>query len=330
MLWTRVRFPASPNFGVIMSHFNEVTADIKATVAKEKVVVGCSGGKDSKAVVGLLLDAGVRADNIVISYIDHGIRAESNIEMLRVAEWASSLGCVFHGVQVSLVNSSENEAREARRLALLDIAKARKAKFLVLAHTATDQFETVLMRMVRGTGLRGLGAMRKCVDMDGVTIYRPLLRIPSRMVLEYVCSKGWDVIADPTNDTDIYTRNRYRRHVLPLLFNENKNADIAVAKMTETLQEDNDALEYFTEVLWNKAVITPQNHLHTYSILDSPKSLQRRLLRKFWRIHTSTPNKQLTYCHIDDALHVVHKGSGKVYLPGMILSVDKGVVSAIK
>ena len=164
---------------------------------------GVSGGADSLALMALAVGAGCLVTAV---HVDHGQRIGSSDEASVVAEYASAVGAEFESRRVDVEAGSNLEAR------------MRSARYEVLGeeaatgHTADDQAETVLINLIRGTGLTGLGAMEPGHR-------RPILSL-RRADTEAICgSLGWSPVMDESNRDPAFQRNRIRNEVLPLLNN---------------------------------------------------------------------------------------------------------------
>jgi tRNA(Ile)-lysidine synthase len=140
-------------------------------------------------------------------------------------------------------------ARQARYAALVEHARSIGAGAIAVGHTATDQTETLLDRMLRGAGARGLSAMPPVRAVAaGLTLVRPLLGVASAEVEAWVAASGVAVVRDPTNRDFHYRRSRLRHEVLPLLRRERPDADRALAELATLLRQDDDALEEMARV----------------------------------------------------------------------------------
>ncbi len=175
------------------------------------VAVGVSGGADSVTLLRVLHEAGAP---VAALHVDHGLRAESAVDAAFVARLASELGVPHAARRVEVAPGNRAaEARRARYAALVAMAGRRP---LAVAHTATDQAETVLMALVRGAGLAGLGGMPERRDVaGGGVVVRPMLDVTRAEVEAYARARGWDWRDDPTNALGV--RGRLRRDVLPAL-----------------------------------------------------------------------------------------------------------------
>jgi tRNA(Ile)-lysidine synthase len=201
------------------------------------VVVGCSGGPDSVVLAHITMSL-AREDRIgpvTLVYVDHGLRAETAGEARLVEALAGSGGARCRSVAVEVPRdrpSLEDAARVVRHQALNEIADELDA-VIALAHTASDQAETVLMRIVRGTGVVGLVG----IPRRRGRIVRPLLDVWREQIESYVEQHGLQVCVDPMNQDHTYLRVRVREALLPLLRDENPQLDHALVRLGESARE---------------------------------------------------------------------------------------------
>ncbi len=155
---------------------------------------------------------------------------------------ARGLGAV--AVRVTVDGKSMAAARRARYDALVAEARRAGAAVIAVGHSATDQAETLLDRLIRGAGTRGLAAMApsRIIDRD-LWLVRPLLSVPRADIEAYLAARELGVVRDPTNDDRAYRRSRLRHDVLPLLRRERPDLDRAVAATCERLRADAETLD---------------------------------------------------------------------------------------
>jgi tRNA(Ile)-lysidine synthase len=236
------------------------------------VVVGCSGGADSVALLALAVDAGLRPCAV---HVDHGLRPESGRERDQVAALAMSVGATFDGRAARVESGSNTEARARdARYAVLETARAEHAASAVLvAHTADDQAETVLLNMLRGSGAAGLAGMRARRG----NVVRPLLTT-RRSELAALCGAlALTVLHDPMNDDERFRRVMVRRRVVPLLEQVAARDPVPVlAGQAEILGEESDYLDELARAAWPVAGDTPVR-----SLMALHPVLARRAVRQW-------------------------------------------------
>lgn len=220
---------------------------VAAAVARAIVRIGaglygvaCSGGADSLALAHATI-AAAGAPHVVVLAIDHGLQPRSAEVAEGVAAWARGRGAaaLVETVTVARRPSLEAAARDARYAALEILADRLGLAAVLLGHTARDQAETVLMRIVRGTspaGLAGIPAVRG-------RFVRPLLGLGRAAIDAYVARHGLPAWSDPMNADARVTRVRFRRDVLPALRRENPRLDAALVRLAASAAEWLDVID---------------------------------------------------------------------------------------
>lgn len=272
----------------------------------DTVVLACSGGKDSLTALGTLLGCGLDL-NIVVAHVDHNIRENSFKQAVSVGELCAELGVTFElKVLPKSLDHNENSLREQRIEFLEGVAIINKAKYIITGHTASDQLETILMRLVRGTGTKGLCGIS---ERRG-NFLRPLLKLTKEETTEYVKEKGWEVQYDQSNDSNDYTRNRFRNNIIPLLEKENPKVAEAINKLVESVQEDQLVLLSKTAERFNKH--KKGFYIHTSPAVFNLSGLKydsnavvKRIIIRIWEDLKTQQDKQLTCFHINNVCDAI-------------------------
>lgn len=187
------------------------------------IVAALSGGPDSMALLHVLARLGPALGVVVHAHgVDHGLRAEASGELDRAESYATHLGVPFARTRLRLARGGnvQARARAARYEALATAASAVGARTIATAHHADDRAETVLMRLMRGAGPRGLAALLPRTPLalaGGMELVRPLLRARRETVHAHVERHGIPFSTDPSNADPRFLRVRVRRELLPLL-----------------------------------------------------------------------------------------------------------------
>ncbi len=189
----------------------------------DKVVVAVSGGPDSI----VLLHALKTLENklclkLCVAHMDHAVRKSSYRDLKFVENEAKKLGLQFYSKtlkrkDVEGKGSLEERLRNFRYDFLISVAKKIGAGIIALGHTKDDQSETVLMRILRGSGLYGLSAILPKLELKGCYVVRPLIEISRKQVEAYLKKHGIAYCFDETNKEMRFLRNKVRRHLIPLL-----------------------------------------------------------------------------------------------------------------
>lgn len=208
--------------------------------------LACSGGADSMVLADAAI-AEIGAPNIVVITIDHGLQPGAAEASERVLAWARGQGAaaVKRRVQVQRRASLEAAARDARYAALEEIADELGLAWIWLAHTARDQAETVLMRVIRGTGPAGLAAMPA---LRGRFV-RPLLETCRDVVDAYAAARRLPIWDDPMNHDRAVQRVRVRDHLVPALRAENPAVEEALCRLAASAREWTVAIDQLAEPL---------------------------------------------------------------------------------
>jgi tRNA(Ile)-lysidine synthase len=267
-------------------------------VTGESVIVAVSGGADSVALL-LALDELIKTGRLALeltaAHLDHGLRAEASEEDAAwVAELSRELGwAIFLGrasVKERVADSGDNleqAARRARYEFLAGAAERGGARLVLTAHTMDDQAETVLLRLLRGSGTEGLGGIEPVRALDtghDVLLARPLLRWARRAETEKYCRER-DVRfrVDEMNRDERFTRVRVRKQLLPLMRTFNARIVEALSRTAELLREDAAALSVPAEKLLDEASedgsTVHASPLRVDVLASAPVALRRRALR---------------------------------------------------
>jgi len=220
--------------------------ELLAPLHDRSLIVAVSGGPDSTALLVMAAEWAARGGTrrLAAATVDHGLRPESAAEAASVAALASRLGVnhatlVWAGVKPA--TRLMERAREARYRLLVDHARGLQAEAIVTAHHADDQAETVLFRLLRGSGLQGLSGIEAMSVRDGVTIARPLLGVPKRALIAFCRARSVSFVQDPTNDRPAYARTRLKP-LLAALAEEGLDAD-GFARFARRMGAADEALE---------------------------------------------------------------------------------------
>lgn len=282
----------------------------------QTVVVACSGGADSLALLAATVFEGRKAGwHVVGATVDHGLQDGSADRAARVVQQMAELGAdetLAATVHVDAPGlGPEAAARRARYAVLEETAERSDAAAVLLGHTRDDQAETVLLGLTRGSGGRSLAGMRRSFDR----FVRPLLDLSRDDTVTACRVEGIEFWQDPHNDDPGYTRVRVRRTVLPLLEEQlGPGVAEALARTADQLRGDMDLLDDVAEAAYASLADLPVDGL-----LAQPAPVRRRVLR-LAALAAGSPASELFHQHVlaMDGLLTDWRGQQGVDLPGGI------------
>jgi tRNA(Ile)-lysidine synthase len=178
-------------------------------------LLALSGGPDSMALYTLLLESKYPFE---VAHVHHGWRKESDMEASQLAEMCSHDHIPFHFKKIQAPSSNwEDESRNRRLQFFKELILNKKYEGLLMAHHADDLAETVLKRIFEGASLPKLKGLSKRSEVDGMTIYRPLLELRKKEILHFLQTRRVPYFEDPTNLSDQFLRGRFRKEIFPYL-----------------------------------------------------------------------------------------------------------------
>lgn len=216
------------------------------------IIVGVSAGPDSMALLHYLINN--LNTNIVCAHINHNVRKESEIEEEYLKEYCKENKIIFERMKIEKYsnNNFEAEARSKRYEFYASLLKKYNCKYLFLAHHGDDLIETVLMKIARGSNLEGYAGIKKISKFrNKYFIVRPFLEYTKKDLIKYLHKNNIKYYIDKSNNDTTYTRNRYRKNILPLLKNEDINIHKKFLKYSETLLEYDNYIKNTTKSIVN-------------------------------------------------------------------------------
>lgn len=245
-----------------------------------RIGIAVSGGPDSMAL--LLLTASARPSEIEAATVDHGLRNGSRAEAEAVAAVCAELNVPHETLLIDWTapptSAVQERARDARYGALAKWMQTRALEVLLTAHHLDDQAETVMMRLNRGSGSKGLGGMRSVSTVPGaphLKFVRPLLQW-RRHDLEAICADaGVTTASDPSNEDTQYERVRIRAAISESTWLDAE----ALARSAENLAASEDTIIWATDREWSERVAVG-SHGIVYNLTDAPSEVVRRIVAR--------------------------------------------------
>ena len=212
----------------------------------DAIVVGVSGGPDSMALLYILNEFKEKMNlRLICAHVNHNTRKETIKEEEYIREYCKKNKIIFETIKINSWGDDnfENEARSVRYNFFEELIDKYKAKYLMTAHHADDLIETILMRIVRGSTLKGYSGFSKVVNKGKYKIVRPLITLTKDEIIDFDKKNNIKYFIDSTNNENKHTRNRYRHVILPFLKSENPNVHKKFIKFSETLLENSNYID---------------------------------------------------------------------------------------
>jgi tRNA(Ile)-lysidine synthase len=287
--------------------------------AGDRVGVAVSGGADSIFLLHVLRElASTWNLQLSVVHIDHGIRGEASVADAEfVRSLARSFGLPFHLQRadvLSVADNLEQAARQVRHAFYRDLLASGNVDRVATGHTRSDQAETVLYRLLRGSSLAGLSGILPVTE-EGLV--RPLLELPRAEIQAWLEERGIGWREDETNRDTSYARNRLRHDTLPLLREAfNPRLDEALANLA-TLARDEE-LFWQTELDRQSISASQPTILKTSDLAGLPRALARRLIRRTIEL-AKGDLRQIEFAHVERILEMAcsSEGHDRVQIPSL-------------
>jgi len=289
----------------------------------ERVIVAVSGGPDSTTLLSVV--AALREEfrlDLHAAHLNHGLRPDAGLDAAAVAQTARALGCPYHEAAEDVAaaaararRSIEDAGREARYAFLAATARRIEATVIATGHTRDDQAETVLMRLLRGSGPRGLAGIPPVRPHDGLRVIRPLIETSRAEIVDYLARQRLTAREDSSNRDLVALRNRVRLVLLPILEGYNPDVRRALARLADVMRDEADAFDALSAP--EVDAVLHGTHAAVLIAPDAfgrlPVALQRRALREAIR-RVRGNGAPVAFVHIEEArLGVLGGRTGAVW-----------------
>lgn len=299
---------------------------LKYLEKNDTVVLAVSGGPDSMALLQTMLEFRRKIPiTIICAHVNHKIRLESDSEAIYVKEFCLKNNVTFEYKELLEYKSerfSEADAREKRYTFFDDVVKKYNAKYLFTAHHGDDLIESILMRIVRGSTLKGYSGIAECSNRKNYKIIRPFLSETKESLIEYLNQKNIKYVVDSSNKDINYTRNRYRINILPYLKSENNLVHLKFLDFSKKLLETEnyilDEIKKYDGIVYNK------NEVFFSELIKLPFYLQKRIIMNLLYNFYEDNIYMITDKHINIIFSSLNKYNSIVILPNNILFNKNG------
>ena len=295
----------------------------KTLKENETLITATSGGPDSMVLLSLLIKLSQTKNiTIICAHVNHNLRKESQEEALMVEKYANENNVIFEKMEINhYEGNTENYARTQRYNFFEKLIKKYNASYLLTAHHGDDLTETILMRMVRGSSLKGYSGFQEITDKETYKIYRPLITKTKDELLNYVKTNNIPYAVDKTNFSEEYTRNRYRLNILPILKKENKSVHLKFLKFSETLKLYDDHINKEVSAKLNKTY--QNNNLNLKLFENEDELIKRKILYQILNNLYYKNISLITDNHVELILNIIESSRPnlKINLPSKVLVI---------
>ena len=239
---------------------------------EDTIVIGNSGGPDSMALTNMLLKLRKSIGfNIICAHVNHNVRVESKDEQIFLENFCIKNNIIFEHMIIEKHGDDNfhNESRNIRYNFFDKIVQKYNANYLMTAHHADDLMETILMRLVRGSSFKGYGGFQILVDKGNYKLVRPLIFATKAELQEYDDKNKIPYVIDKSNFKDKYTRNRYRKVVLPFLKAEDKNVHQKFIKFSNIIFNYEEYIQNQTKKIIDRVYNNRELNIERFNELDN-------------------------------------------------------------
>jgi tRNA(Ile)-lysidine synthase len=255
-----------------------------------KILIAVSGGIDSAVLLDILAKNKLQkftnyktsnqkpatSHELLVAHYNHNIHQKADAQQKFVEKLAKKYELKYFTEKSKRKLKSEATAREARYKFLEKIAKQENCDYIALAHHADDQTETILLNLIRGSGMRGLCGMTEISEKK----WRPLLEVPKNTITEYAKTNKLKFFSDPTNEDIKYTRNFLRKKILPQFIKLNPKFPESLCRNAKIVRENMEIISIFAQE-WLKS-FSKNKSMNLQEFNSLPSAMQREVIREIY------------------------------------------------
>lgn len=290
----------------------------------DTVVIGVSGGPDSMALLYIMNQFKEKIGfKIICAHVNHNKRPESEKEQKCLEKYCKENNIIFEYIKINNWGDDNfhNEARTVRYNFFDEIINIYSARYLMTAHHGDDLIETILMRIVRGSTLKGYSGFSRIVDKGNYTLVRPLITVTKTEIEDFDIKNNIWYAVDSSNNEDHYTRNRYRHKVLPFLKKEDPNVHKKFLKYSKILLENNEFIENEASKYFNKVFHNGNLNIDKFVQLD--KVIQNKIIYNILERIYGDDLFIICDAHVDLIFNLIssNKSNSIVHLPNNLVVI---------
>ena len=287
--------------------------ELKNTLMNNKFILACSTGSDSMALFNLCIQSNLK-NNMIVCHVNHCLREESIQEEEYITNLCKELNIKCYVKKLNINNTKENIeqiARDKRYEFFISTAKLEDCHYILTAHQADDQIETIIMRLLKSSSLRSYAGIEKESKREDIIIYRPLLEYSKETLRTYCINNNIKYYDDITNFEDDHLRNRIRKYITPYLLKENNNIYNSFNYFSETIIQADKLLEKQIKSFVNNKYIIEDNYskfkIEDYLNIDNTSNwLRKQILFRLLKPYN------LSVKQIDEIDNIIESNNQKV------------------
>lgn len=307
---------------------------------KDRLILGFSGGADSTFLLHFLKKTPTK--ELIVAHLNHSLRGkESDLdEKFALSQSGKNLTIITKKVDIKKLAKKEKigleeAGRKVRYEFFNELAQEYKAKYILTAHHADDNLETILLNFTRGASLKGLCGMEEVQETtEKIILYRPLLDLSKTEILAYLKTQKIRYREDKTNKDAAYRRNYIRHKVIPALIEINPSLPKTAAKNSKNIREISDFLEE-KAVNWLKTHLKKESenevNISRADFMKVHRALQQQIIRAVYRFLTGN-NQNIETIHMEEVLKIIREniGNKKKKLGKTTISLKNNIINCLK
>ncbi len=280
------------------------------------IIIACSAGPDSMCLYDIITKK-YPTNKIIIAHVNHNIREVSKEEEDFLKDYVGS-NHIFETTTLYENNHSEENLRLKRYQFFDKLVDQYKATVLLTAHHGDDLIETILMRLTRGSNLKGYSGIKQYINKNNHKLYRPLLKWSKDDILRYNEVNNIPYKIDESNNDTYYTRNRYRHNILPALKEENNDVHLKFYDFSKELEETNELVENITQKEFDKYYSNEEYNLINFN--NNQKIIKRKIIEMYLSKIYQDDIKLIDKNHLNIILNMTSKKEyQQAHLPANII-----------
>lgn len=300
------RSPSAPPPWTSLHHQFQYTLKQREILQDQpRILVAVSGGQDSLCLLKLLVDLQPKWHwQLSVIHCNHQWRADATANAQHIAQLSQSWQLPYYGITATSPPANEASARTWRYQVFTQVAETHHYNIVVTGHTGTDQAETLLYNLIRGSGADGLQSIPWERSLSaGVSLIRPLLNITRTQTAEFCHSQGLPIWEDSTNQELKFARNRIRQELFPYLQTHfNPQVETALIQTAELLRADVEYLEATAQSWLVQVQATDPHRLNRQPLKTLPLAIRRRVIRQWLQ---SVLPESLNFSHINNLTSLI-------------------------